>query len=186
MRREKMNNKGFSLVELIIVIAIMAVLIVVLAPQYLKYVEKSRNSTDVTNATEIVTAIQVYAADPDVAAGDMLAAGTYTITVGGTGTNISDEKVALALKAAGFDVTTGSNSTMATTCVSKTAWGSYIITVKVEADGNVKFEYSATSAASGATDADNSKATQNFKDAMAGKKIGSGSPAGGGGTETNP
>ena len=32
---KKMNNKGFSLVELIIVIAIMAVLIVVLAPQYL-------------------------------------------------------------------------------------------------------------------------------------------------------
>ena len=65
MKERKMNNKGFSLVELIIVIAIMAILIVVLAPQYLKYVEKSRNSTDVSNATEIVTALQVYAADPD-------------------------------------------------------------------------------------------------------------------------
>ena len=32
---KKMNNKGFSLVELIIVIAIMAVLIAVLAPQYM-------------------------------------------------------------------------------------------------------------------------------------------------------
>lgn len=39
---KKLNNKGFSLVELIIVIAIMAVLIGVLAPQYLKYVERSR------------------------------------------------------------------------------------------------------------------------------------------------
>ena len=29
MKKEKMNNKGFSLVELIIVIAIMAVLVVV-------------------------------------------------------------------------------------------------------------------------------------------------------------
>lgn len=46
MKKEKMNDKGFSLVELIIVIAIMAVLVVVLAPQYLKYVERSRNSTD--------------------------------------------------------------------------------------------------------------------------------------------
>ena len=54
MKKENMNNKGFSLVELIIVIAIMAILIVVLAPQYLKYVEKSRNSTDMQNATEIV------------------------------------------------------------------------------------------------------------------------------------
>ena len=38
---KKTNNKGFSLVELIIVVAIMAILIGVLAPQYIKYVEKS-------------------------------------------------------------------------------------------------------------------------------------------------
>ena len=43
MKKENMNNKGFSLVELIIVIAIMAILIVVLAPQYL--VHKSYSST---------------------------------------------------------------------------------------------------------------------------------------------
>ena len=39
-------NKGFTLVELIIVIAVMAVLTVVVAPQYLKYVETSRVATD--------------------------------------------------------------------------------------------------------------------------------------------
>ncbi len=47
------NNKGFSLVELIIVIAIMAVLIGLLAPQFLKYVEQSRRSRDIQTADQI-------------------------------------------------------------------------------------------------------------------------------------
>lgn len=61
--KKEMNNKGFSLVELIIVIAIMAVLIGVLAPQYLKYVNNSKVSTDVTNAQEIATNFNVAMAD---------------------------------------------------------------------------------------------------------------------------
>lgn len=63
---KKMNNKGFSLVELIIVIAIMVVLIAVLAPQYLKYVEKSRVASDQTTIVEYINAMQVIAADPDI------------------------------------------------------------------------------------------------------------------------
>ena len=38
----KLNNKGFTLPELIVVIAIMAVLIAVLAPGLLNYVWKTR------------------------------------------------------------------------------------------------------------------------------------------------
>lgn len=73
---KKMNNKGFSLVELIIVIAIMAVLIAVLAPQYLKYVEKSRVSADAQTADEFVSALQVIASDPDLDLADT----TYGVT----------------------------------------------------------------------------------------------------------
>ncbi len=64
----KKNNSGFSLVELIIVIAIMAVLIGVLAPQFLKFVEKSRESTDLQNVEEVKTAVETYVADKGASA----------------------------------------------------------------------------------------------------------------------
>lgn len=62
-KQKSLTNKGFSLVELIIVIAIMAVLVGVLAPQYLKYVHNSKVSTDIQNAQEIATSINVAIAD---------------------------------------------------------------------------------------------------------------------------
>lgn len=43
------TNKGFSLIELIIVVAIMAVLVVVCAPMYTKYIHKSRVARDWAN-----------------------------------------------------------------------------------------------------------------------------------------
>lgn len=63
MKENKMNNKGFSLVELIVVIAIMAILVGALAPQFLKYVEKSRQATDLQTVSEMKSAIEVFAAD---------------------------------------------------------------------------------------------------------------------------
>ncbi len=62
--KKKMNNKGFSLVELIIVIAIMAVLIAVLAPQYMRFIERGRVASDRDNAKAISGALEVYYVDP--------------------------------------------------------------------------------------------------------------------------
>lgn len=52
------KNKGFSMVELIIVIAIMAILAGALAPALIKYINKSRLSTDIQTGNTIATAIQ--------------------------------------------------------------------------------------------------------------------------------
>ena len=63
---KKMNNKGFSLVELIIVIAIMAILIAVLAPQFLRYVEKSRLQSDNSALGEVANAVKVAVANDKI------------------------------------------------------------------------------------------------------------------------
>ncbi len=61
---KRATNKGFTLVELIIVVAIIAVLAAVLAPQYLQYVERARQSNDLQIATSLIRATQVAIADP--------------------------------------------------------------------------------------------------------------------------
>ncbi len=75
MLRKKMGNQGFSLIELMVVIAMMAALVAVLAPQYLKYVERARVSADESTAAEVLNAVKVAVADPNVT----WATTTYTI-----------------------------------------------------------------------------------------------------------
>lgn len=67
-KQKNLTNKGFSLVELIIVIAIMAVLVGVLAPQYVKYLDKSKISADTQLADSIHSAITNTMLDPAVTA----------------------------------------------------------------------------------------------------------------------
>ncbi len=67
------NNKniGFSLVELIIVIAIMAVLAAAIAPALIRYIDKSRKAVDIQDAQMLYEAANLAAAtsNDDAAAG---------------------------------------------------------------------------------------------------------------------
>jgi len=60
------NKKGFTLIELIIVVAIMAVLIALLAPNVMKYLDKSKVSKDLSTLDSVKIAFNAEIMDEDV------------------------------------------------------------------------------------------------------------------------
>ncbi|MBR4085023.1 MAG: prepilin-type N-terminal cleavage/methylation domain-containing protein [Lachnospiraceae bacterium] len=117
--KKEMNNKGFSLVELIIVVAIMAVLIGVLAPAYLQYVEKSKRTKDCQAVGSIMDACEIVAADVAINWTEAL-----TVSVGSAGVTyncadtdvvtqmeaiVSDAKITGAWTSISFEASKGNN-----------------------------------------------------------------------------
>lgn len=84
MKQPRSNNRGFSLVELIIVVAIMVTLVAVLAPQFAKYVRKANDAVIESSAQNVFTVAKV-----EFIAGNLTMdgeSGTITVGVpGGTG-----------------------------------------------------------------------------------------------------
>lgn len=82
--RKKTNNKAFSLVELIIVIAIMAILVGLIAPQFVKYVQQSKEVTEIQNIEILQAAANTVLADPTFKDG---VAGIFSIPKSGAPSN---------------------------------------------------------------------------------------------------
>lgn len=60
---KKKNNKGFSLVELIVVVLILGILAVALAPQVMKWVDRAKENSDMNNAKDIESSINIAVGD---------------------------------------------------------------------------------------------------------------------------
>ncbi len=61
--KKKLNKKGFSLVELIVCIAILAILTSIIAPAVIGNIERTRESKDMQTLDKIAAAIQYALAD---------------------------------------------------------------------------------------------------------------------------
>ncbi|MBU5475533.1 type II secretion system GspH family protein [Eubacterium sp. MSJ-21] len=115
---KKTNNKGFSLVELIIVIAIMAILAGAIAPALIRYIDKSRKSNDVSAAKTIKTAIETSMSNED--AYEALTTGDSSTLTDLDGNSITYAGLVIftpstptAGTGAGVTITTATNATIA-------------------------------------------------------------------------
>jgi type IV pilus assembly protein PilA len=124
----KKNNKGFTLVELIVVVLIMAILAAALAPQVMKWVNNSKVSADVSTYETLVSSVQLALADEKV----------YDDCTGTTATPVV---VTVTLANGGVSFNTGAPTSLntelvsilgsgyATTTKTKVSSASYTITI---------------------------------------------------------
>lgn len=87
--KKQVNNKGFSLVELIVVVLIMSIIAVSLAPQVMKWVNNARIAVDRQTADSVVSIARLALTDQKAYSAVTGTGGSeYTLTVNNSGCTI--------------------------------------------------------------------------------------------------
>lgn len=118
----KTNNKGFSLVELIVVIAIMAILAAVAIPTFSGFITKAKISNDVSFVNDVTYAAKIATVEYE---GDV----TVTVEVAANGAvnkitvnKVSGENVTFSAVLTSASVTSSSDSTAASDIKGSIDW----------------------------------------------------------------
>ena len=153
------RNKGFTLIELIIVVAIIAILLGVITPNLLQYIERTNQVIDTNNARAIADALYYYSLDVtneplryNEGLRDQNKGLRGYVYVDDDEVRCSDQLVWNALMDAGLLEEGAPSSRWNTECVSKggrlrvhaKAWSTYQVDFYFSADGIIEgFSYSA-------------------------------------------
>jgi len=86
------NRKGFTLIELIVVLAVLAIIMAIAVPRYMGVQEKAKVDSDYSTGAMIAKAAELYYAQhPEIADADVMAAGLATAT--GTASKLIGEDI---------------------------------------------------------------------------------------------
>ena len=82
----KMNKKGFTLIEMLVVIAIIAILVAIIVPTVSSATEKAKQATDASNVRSAIAELTIANLTKEIGTGSKVTAvsgedGAYQITV---------------------------------------------------------------------------------------------------------